>query len=370
MPEALIARSADARATANESTRDAILSAWTGGAPVAAPAAPATPAPEPETQSAPQPEAEPAPVATIEIPAPVVEPEPEDEDIEPVPLGRRLRTATRIGSWTGAILGLFAFLIATSFWAPSASVTGEGTFNPVLQVDSTEVIVAIALVSIVLGIIVAGLSRAGAGWVDKGMRLADSPTSTAVMGAVLGLVLGLIAATILTGAFGDTPEDLEGLVQLPVLATLSVMIIGGAVLGAVTALVPQLTGVPVAVGGEGNEEVEEVKSRLAGAMGVPAAAALILLLLVIPFAWALIESNELTSGGAAIIAIITAAGILTFASLGGSKPNMKLSFGEVMVAVIGIATVVVVIFLVLAAMSDESGHEDPEPEAAVVQLWS
>ena len=379
LPEALVARSADARATANGADRDAILTAWTGGAPITA-----APKPEPTEPVAPAtetaaplatPEPAPSPVVTIEVPkapAPAVAVEPvEEEVIEPVPLARRLRTATRVGAWTGAALGLFAFLAASTLWAPNASVTGEETFSPVIQVESSDVIIGTALVSILLGAIVAGLSRAAAGWVAKGMRLSNSPFSTGFIGAALGLVLGMVAGSLLTSAFGEPLEGAEGVVQLPVLATLVVMMLGGAVLGAVTAVAPQLVGVPVAVGAEGGDEVDQVKSRLAGAIGVPTAAALLLAILVLPFAYTLIKSNHLTSGGAAIIAVITAAGILAFAALGGNKPNMRLSFGEVMIAVLGIATVILVIFMVLNTRdTGEQEEENGGAEAAVVQLLS
>jgi hypothetical protein len=111
-----------------------------------------------------------------------------------------------------------------------------------------------------------------------------------------------------------------------------------------------------------------VRKRLGWAFGVPLTGLLLLLLLVLPFAWALIESNHLTSGGAAVIGILTAAGILGFASLAGTKPNIKLSFGEVMVAVIGIGTIVVFILAVLFARSPEEAEEEPaaEPEAAAI----
>lgn len=380
LPEALVARSADARATADGAARDDVLTAWTGGAPMAttrAPEPPPEPASEKNETPAPVPEIEPAPspAVTIEIPRPpapvMVEEVVDEEVVDPVPLARRLRTATRVGAWTGAGLGLFAFLVASTLWAPNASVTGEETFAPVIQVDSTDVIIGTALVSILLGAIVAGLSRAAAGWVSKGMRLSNSPLSTGVIGATLGLALGLVAGAILTSAFGQELEGAEGIVELPVLATLAVMMLGGAVFGGVTAAAPQLVGVPVAVGAEDGDEVDEVKSRLSGAVGVPAAAALLLAMLVLPFAYALIQSNHLTSGGAAIIAIIAASGILSFAALGGNKPNMRLSFGEVMIAVVGIATVIVVIFMVLN-VRDTGDHEDEaaEPETAVVQLVS
>jgi hypothetical protein len=146
------------------------------------------------------------------------------------------------------------------------------------------------------------------------------------------------------------------------------MLIGGAVLGGLTAAITQGLGVPVAVPDEDGDEVQAVRHRLRSALSIPLTGLLLLLLLVLPFAWALIESNHLTSGGAAIVGILTASGILAFASLGGSRPNIKLSFGDVMVAVIGIGAILVFILAVLFARSPEEGAEEPpaETEAAAI----
>lgn len=266
-------------------------------------------------------------------------------------------------------MGLFGFLVASTAWAIDATVTGEGPFTPVIIANGTAVVVGVSLVSLLFGAIVAGLSRASAAWTNPGMQLSSSKQSTAWLGAITGLVLGIIAAAILTGGFGTEIEDSEGLVQLPVLATVLVMIIGGAVLGGLTAAITQVLGVPVAVDEADVEEIEAVKGRLRGSLSIPVVGLALLLLLALPFAWALIQSNELTGGGAAIVAILTAAGILGFAALAGTKPNMRISFGEVLIAIIGIATVIGVIFAVLRAQSPVE-HDDGEEsqEAAVVQM--
>ncbi len=374
VPEPLVERSAAARAAANGSSVDDVLAAWAGGATVA-PAAPAaaTPPPAPaeaalvaaavEESPAPEPAVAAAPVMVMEQP----EPEPEVV-LEPIPLGRRVRTAVRVGAWTGAGLGLLGFVAATSGWASGASVTGEGpAFVPVIQANSNSVIIGIALVSIVFGAVAAGLSRAAASWANPGMQLSSSPSSTAWIGAAIGLLLGVIAGSALTSGFGTPVEGAEGVVQMPVLATLAVMVIGGAVLGGLTAAITQVFGVPVAVPEDDDDHVRVVRRRLSSAIGIPVTGIILLLLLVLPFAWALLESNHLTSGGAAVIGILTAGGILSYASLAGSRPNIKLGFGEVMVAVVGIGIVVVVILAVLFARSPDEEHEEPaaEPEAAV-----
>ena len=74
----------------------------------------------------------------------------------------------------------------------------------------------------------------------------------------------------------------------------------------ITAAVPQLFGTPVAVDQSDQEEVEEVKSRLGSAVSIPMVGAVLLLLLVLPLAYLLIESNELVSGGASLVAILVA----------------------------------------------------------------
>lgn len=373
-PESLIRRSAAARAAANGTTIDEVLAAWAGGAPAAisAPAPAPEPAPAPATaETAPPPEPN-AAVTVLETPAPVavaVEPAPEPvAPLEPVPLSRRTRSATRAGAWTGSVLGLTGFLIATTWWAQNATVTGEGPYTPVIQATSTSVIIGVALVSILFGAITAGLSRASAAWANPGMQLNNSPASTAWLGGLIGLLLGIAAAALLTSGFGTPVEGVEGMVQLPVLPTLAVMLLGGAALGGITAAATQVVAVPVAVAGDA-DEIAEVKGRLGGALTIPALGLLILVLLVLPFAWALIESNHLTSGGAAVVAIVTAAGILGFASLSGTRPNVKISLGEAMVALIGIATVLIIIFAVLIARSPEAGpEEEAGGEAAVVLI--
>jgi MFS family permease len=383
IPEPLVQRSAAARATANGTSVDDVLSAWAGGAPAGGSAPPAeAPAPaEVETEAAAEetmaeaPAPAPEPAAQPEVMAPaaaviVAEPEPEVV-LEPVPLGRRIRTAIRVGAWTGAGLGLIGFVVASNWWAPTATVTGEETFTPVIQASSNGVIIGAALISVVFGAVIASLSRAAASWANPGMQLSSKPSATFWIGALIGVVLGLVAGALLS-SLGTPVEGAEGAVQLPVPPTLAVMAIGGALLGGLTAALTQATGVPVAVADGDDSEIETVRKRLGWAFGVPLTGLLLLLLLVLPFAWTLIQSNHLTSGGAAIIGILTAAGILGFASLAGTKPNIKLSFGEVIVAVIGIGTIVVFILAVLFARSSEEEHDEPaaETEAAITFVVS
>ncbi len=348
-PSALVQRAAAARAQANGSSTDDILSAWAGGAPVAS--SPTTPPPaEPKTEVEPAPIPESAPVATqvavLEPPVPLAPVAPLEEivDLEPVELGIRIKTAVRVGAWTGAALGVVGFLVATAFWAPNAILGSDG--RPVVLATPRGVLIGAALVSIAFGTMVASLSRAAASWRDPAMQLSSSRSSTGWFGAAIGLVLGVGAAGVLTG-LGTAVELADPpVVELPVLATLSVILIGGAILGAITAALTQVFGTPVVVDDDDAGEVNEVKGRIRHAVTIPLAGVFLLVLFVLPFAFALFEANHLVANGAALIAVVTAGGILGFAALAGSKPNIRVSLGEVMVALIGIGTVVAIILAV------------------------
>lgn len=371
----MVQRSAAARAAADGVPVDDILAAWAGDAPPPSPAGSTEPEPAEAAAPEPEPEVEPEPAAAAAVAVldePEMPPTPEvgegpEPALEPVPLGTRVKTAVRVGAWTGAALGVLGFLVAGAFWAPNAAAVEGG--GPVVQVGPNGVIVGIALVSVVLGAVVAAMSRAATAWTNPAMQLSTSRSATAWQGALMGLVLGVVAGAMLNG-FGTPVEEADpALTQLPVLSTLFVMVLGGAVLGALTALVPQLLGVPVAVAEGDSEEVETVKGRLRNAISIPLAGLLLLVLLVLPFGFTLIESNHLAPGvGGAVVAVITAGGILGFAALAGSRPEMRISFGDLMVAVVGIGVILIIIISVLFATRGDDHADEPAEEAAVVQM--
>jgi len=377
IPPDLVQRSAAARAAADGTSVDDILAAWAGDAPPPAPSAPPEAEPsadEAEEAPAAAAEAEPAAAAVTVVEEPAIatpaiaelEPEPEVE-LKPVAISTRIKTAVRIGAWTGAALGVVGFLAATAFWAPNTTVLPEA--SPVVEVNPTGIIIGIALVSVVFGAIVAGMSRAATAWTNPAMQLSGSKATTVWLGAVVGLVLGVAAGATLNGLGAPVEGSEPAMVQLPVLATLFVMIIGGAVLGALTALVPQLIGVPVAVDESDTDEVETVKKRLGSAMSIPVAGLVLLLLLVLPFAYALIQSNHLAPGvGGAIVAIVAAGGILGFSALAGNQPEMRISLGDVVWALVGIGVVLIIVISVLLYTGEDDHEEEPAGEGAAVVL--
>lgn len=378
-PEAIVKRSAEARARAGGISTDEVLSAWAGGGSVAA-AAPAPPAPPPAPAAEPSAEpAEPAPdeaaaalnslaiaavesipVTSVAIAEPLVVEKVEVP--EPVPLGQRVKTAGRIGAWTGSLLGVLGALLASPWLLTAASLLGsEGDFSPSVLVTGSRFVLATALLSVVFGLIVANLSRTLTGWLRPGAALEGRNGVTHLIGAGIGLVLGLGAGSVLATAFGVPVEGSEGLVELSVLPALIVVLIGGALLGWITAALVQVVGVPASLSEGESHEVDAVRSRLGSAIGVPLAGVIALSVLVLPFAYVLIKSNHMASGGAAAIAILASASILLIACLSASRPGMKIRRSEFVVALGGIGVVILIIVAVFLARSEPVHEEEATP---------
>jgi MFS family permease len=370
-PEAIVKRSAEARAKATGVSVDAILTAWAGGsaAPVAA-AVPAEPQSEQIVASSDvatsiedaQPLAVPAPPT---LPAVAMLEEEEEEEKElPVaePLAKRIRVAGRIGAASGAVLGVLGLIAASPWLLPNASILGtEGDFSPAVIVDRGRLTLVTALFSLVFGAIVAALSRTVAGWLSPANALVGRVGATSLAGSLLGLVLGFGAGAVLA-SFGQPVENAENLIQLPVVATIFVVLLGGAFLGWLTGAAVQIVGIPAGVHHDEAEEVATVQRRLVGAIGVPVAGIVALAVLVLPLAIVLIRSSHLSAAGAPILAIIASASILAVASLSASKPGMKISRGEFLLALGGIGVVLMIVMAVLLARSPV--HEEEETAEA------
>jgi MFS family permease len=250
---------------------------------------------------------------------------------------------------------------------PGASVVGEeGNFSPAFEVNTRLFLLGSALLSMVFGLIVASLARTIPGWIDRGMALGGLARSSGWVGIGTGLVLGLVGGGVVTSAFGVPVEGVEGRVVVPVLSALVLGLVGGAALGWLTAAFVQAVSMPASVP-ESASEVAQVRSRLSAAISVPLAGLLSLVLLVVPFAIVLIRSNHMTSGGAAIIAILAAVSILAIAGLSASSPGMKISRGEFLLALTGIGVVLTIIVAVMLAQSEP--HEEEAVEAAEARAF-
>ncbi|MDF1596054.1 MAG: hypothetical protein P1T08_08155 [Acidimicrobiia bacterium] len=354
-PEALIQRSVDARAAAQGIDAEQVLEAWASGSAfsVAAPEAPkaapavvpesAVPAPVDAVEDDGDEVSEPATAAPAEALQPVATALPA---FEPAPLGSRLRLPAALGAGAGGFFGLITAGLAAVFLVDNAAAVEQGTgFRAVVQVEILPIVIATALLAAVFGGFLGILGRRGPAFFRP--ELAVVGGSGIWFGALIGLALGAIGGGVLAGALGMETID-EGIVAIPVVTALWWLVIGGAGLGAGTAVLAHVTAVPAGFSAGESADSGEVRTRLTQSMLLPLVSVLVLAGVIALIATLFLLFHEAASA----LAIVISAGILLFAFLGGYRPSIKLRYTEVVAALAGIATVVVAIVLVVVVRGE------------------
>ena len=382
-PEDLVAKSASARAAAQGVSADDILKAWAGGEAVAAAPAPAQPAPAvtdagsteaPASAAAPteQSSAEPSPTATAApASAPPIQDEPavaigtagvmvEEEEavpVEPASLRDRIVFPGKLGAVVGAMFGMLAAVGVSPFFIDRATLAGtDDAIRSVLDVNPLRFLIGAVVLSAVFGGVVGRLSGIVPAWFDAGLAVRTSARTNTIIGAALGVALGVVGAGALLSA--GTPveqlsDDAEAITQLSVLSTMVAVLIGGAILGAITAVATQVLALPAGLTEEEQDESEVIKHRLATSFLMPGLVIAGIAALVLPFAYLLVSFHSV----APLLAIVAAGGILGFAGLSASRPGMKITAGEFFVAAAGIGALLLIIALVANATGGEV-HEE------------
>ena len=371
-PEELVLRSAEAKAGALGGTAEDYLRAWGGGeaapAPVAAVAAPPTaPATVKEEAPAPAvPEAAPAPVeapaAVVavqpEVAVPVVE-EPPPPPVDPAPLRVRRRLGGRLGAIAGAAMGLVT-LVALSPWLASRADTlgEEAPFSPSLIMTSGRAIIGLVVLFGVYGMVLALFTTAAVGWHGPGMAIVEGRGSILVGGMLTGFVIGGAAGGVAAGMFGTQIPGAEE-VEMSVLAALVVVVLAGSSLGWAVGQFSQVLGIPEGMAGAEGEEAGVVRFRLKSALALPVVGIVTIAVLVLPNAYLFLQFP----GWAPIMGSVVAASILTFAGLSASRPGMRITRGEFLLAAAGIGVVVFILFAVLNTQG--AGHSESEDDHGV-----
>jgi MFS family permease len=361
-PEELIVRSAQARAQAQGVSVDEVLAAWAGdgglaaaapaGAPVAdepTPDAPVTevaPVPSP-VEAAPAAAAAPPEVPVVAAATAVAVMEPARE-IEPGTMGERLRTAAKVGAPLGALLGLFAAVISAPLVVSRVSTVGDPA-GPAIEVTPLAAALTLGVASAVFGAVIAVLARSIGGFVSAGHAMRGRAFGTGVLGALVGFVLGVTGMGILASL---NAEGLDGTALLSVRSTVIGLILGGGVFGSITAVATQALGQPQHLADE-EEASEVVRRRISNALFIPLVVALFIVAFVIPVGTILVRYASF----APWIAILVAGLILTFSSLMASRPNLRVTRGEVLTAVAGVGIVVVLLALIAAQLGGGHGEE-------------
>lgn len=366
-PDHLVERSAAARAGASGLDTEAVLAAWAGGeAPAVAPVPSdvAEEAPPPvEPAAVPEQVAAPAPAPPVAAPAPAVmeaEEEPE-ETAEPVPWRRRVRLGARTGALAGSFFGLAAAVAAAPLvLGRLTQVTAAG--GAAVEVTWTAVF-AIGGLWAVLGAVTAAAARGMGRFLSPAYDTDGSPLGSAVIGSLTGLVLGVAQG----GTWYALAEASLSGTKLLTFSPLAVamLLASWAACGAAVGAVTQFFSQPRGLRGPAAERAQTVRRRLSDSLAIPLVSGLVILLFVVPLGILLVRFPSF----APWVAILVSVGILTFAGMMASRPNLRVTRNEVLVAAAGVGVVLLMITLIAAAVTgDDPAEHGPEETSHALQL--
>ncbi len=372
-PEALVLRSASARAQATGASVDDILSAWAGGGPVpsgggSAPAAAAPVAAPAESATAPA-AAAPAPTvaarATAVIPEPVeIEiPEEEPDPYDPPAIGARLKAGIRYGGTIGALAGVVAAMYGL---AATFDVLGviEGVASA--TVSPSGVLVSMAAIMAVAGIVMAKISLGVPVVFDRNFTTESHPVAEAAIGFVAGGALGAVLGAFLASRATPDPVD-ELLATLPVASTFFWVVIGGAVVGALVGMITQATSIPAGLDAAEHEAALAVRKRLVTGFLFPVLVLAAIAVFVVAVGTIFLEFSAL----APVTAVVISGAILTFGFLSGGRPQIKVGRTEVVVVLVTLAIITYFMVRITGAIFGSGhGEEDGHSEEALSFLLS
>ena len=361
-PEHLVERSAEARAQAQGVPVEEVLAAWSGGGEIAVAAAPASeepPAPAAPPSPPPAPAASAFPPAAVEVEqvaAAVVVQAAEEEEIEPVdpaPLADRIRLGARVGGRLGAALGLGSLAAAAPLLLGRLSqATAEG--GPAVEVTWTSA-AAFAAVWAVFGAVITMAARGAGRFRSPAYDTDASVFGSVLSGGFIGLVLGSGLGGVLFAAAEPTLTDTK---LIPVGAvTAAGLLAVSALFGAVIGGLSQAMAQPAALSGAEAEDADAVKRRLSDAVLLPVASFAVIGVIVVSFGLLLLRY----SGFAPWLAMLVAAGILAFAVMMSSRPNLRVTRGEFLTAAAGVGVVLLMLALIASSMADGGGGESEAP---------
>lgn len=368
-PDHLVERSAVARAAAAGLDAEAVLAAWAGGeAPAGAPVpshvdvAEEAPAPVAPT-AAPEPASAPAPPPPVAAPvAAVMEAEEEPEEApEPVPWRRRVRLGARTGAMVGAFSGLAAAVAAAPLvLGRLTQVTAAG--GAAVEVTGT-VVLASGGVWAVLGAVTAAAARGAGRFISPAYDTEGSSLGSATLGSLIGLVLGVAQGGTWYALAEASLSGTKLLTFSPMAVAL--FLASWAACGAAVGAVTQFFSQPRGLRGPAAERAQTVRRRLSDSLTIPLVSGLVILLFVVPLGILLVRFPSF----APWVAILVSVGILTFAGMMASRPNLRVTRNEVLVAAAGVGVVLLMITLIAAAVTgDAPAEHGPEETSHALEL--
>ena len=362
IPIDLLSRSIQARAEAAGVSSDDILNNWSGGEPIVA-----TNEKVSDTTKAEDVNIEPQQdTSEVHIEEELVKEDIDSNDVAeditgsttivleeappPVPLSQKIFKSLKYGLGYGLIAGFIQGLVTSSYLYDGLILEAE-TQNLISEYNTVSFVLIISLTTAFLGALNSLNIKKFLERNFLGFGVLTNDKESIYTGVGLGLVFGSSSAFFIVNSVGQTivgilPED-------PVVNLISVgsafwrIVLMSAMIQSLIAILTMILGIPKGLDLDDLIEANKIRNRIVGSIIIPLGSIVVGGIIAVSIAQIFLNFHEY----APLFALIISAAILLFASVMSSAPKIRITRSEVIIASVGVITLIVIIASVAASQS-------------------
>ena len=362
IPIDLLSRSIQARAEAAGVSSDDILNNWSGGEPIVVTNEKVSDTTKVEDVNI-EPQQD---TSEVHIEEELVKEDTDSNDVAeditgsttivleeappPVPLSQKIFKSLKYGLGYGLIAGFIQGLVTSSYLYDGLILEAE-TQNLISEYNTVSFVLIISLTTAFLGALNSLNIKKFLERNFLGFGVLTNDKESIYTGVGLGLVFGSSSAFFIVNSVGQTivgilPED-------PVVNLISVgsafwrIVLMSAMIQSLIAILTMILGIPKGLDLDDLIEANKIRNRIVGSIIIPLGSIVVGGIIAVSIAQIFLNFHEY----APLFALIISAAILLFASVMSSAPKIRITRSEVIIASVGVITLIVIIASVAASQS-------------------
>ena len=362
IPIDLLSRSIQARAEAAGVSSDDILNNWSGGEPIVATNEKVSDTTKVEDVNI-EPQQD---TSEVHIEEELVKEDTDSNDVAeditgsttivleeappPVPLSQKIFKSLKYGLGYGLIAGFIQGLVTSSYLYDGLILEAE-TQNLISEYNTVSFVLIISLTTAFLGALNSLNIKKFLERNFLGFGVLTNDKESIYTGVGLGLVFGSSSAFFIVNSVGQTivgilPED-------PVVNLISVgsafwrIVLMSAIIQSLIAILTMILGIPKGLDLDDLIEANRIRNRIVGSIIIPLGSIVVGGIIAVSIAQIFLNFHEY----APLFALIISAAILLFASVMSSAPKIRITRSEVIIASVGVITLIVIIASVAASQN-------------------
>ena len=362
IPIDLLSRSIQARAEAAGVSSDDILNNWSGGEPIVATNEKVSDTTKVEDVNI-EPQQD---TSEVHIEEELVKEDTDSNDVAeditgsttivleeappPVPLSQKIFKSLKYGLGYGLIAGFIQGLVTSSYLYDGLILEAE-TQNLISEYNTVSFVLIISLTTAFLGALNSLNIKKFLERNFLGFGVLTNDKESIYTGVGLGLVFGSSSAFFIVNSVGQTIEGI--LPEDPVVNLISVgsafwrIVLMSAMIQSLIAILTMILGIPKGLDLDDLIEANKIRNRIVGSIIIPLGSIVVGGIIAVSIAQIFLNFHEY----APLFALIISAAILLFASVMSSAPKIRITRSEVIIASVGVITLIVIIASVAASQS-------------------